>query len=1404
MSNARKKQRNRFVGMLLTFCLVITTVCAPLPGMVVDTHASDKQTTTQTGRPLQAVKLPDDESQIVKVTDQSQLRNTVKGTYYQLQNDIVSEGSDESFQGILDGNGHTITLTGKHLFKRVEKEGIVQNVHFEGTVGEPGAEDGPLGWLVKGAVLNCSSAITGEYAVGFAKRIEEGVFSNCIAYGKAGNGAILKAYGGIDWETEDGKEYKGTISSSYWIPTAKDPAIDAKDLIDGSSKKTETELKSKEIVKLLNEKRGDYGTAWGQNGKTGYPYFGEDQTYNPDQVEVPESQYTVKFGKDAQSATKIKENRLDVSRYDLTPADNRVIGMLFLEGIKPEDQVIWSSYSVTNEAIAVNENGQVMLFNDGEGIAKAQVNGQDVAWVKIFSHPKKIEDIKLYIGEEEVTGKEYTIQGSEWTNLSVKAKYEGEAQYKDAYFEKFRFEYENRGLLQNSGGPEFSFMQPGTSKVTVTSLDDETKKATVTITSAYVPIESVQPDIPDFNELHARSSMGDGRAFDAIETNGVIILPENASVKTGFHVTSSNPNIAEFSPALPIGYLPFKPGKVTFTASIEDRDPLTGKTRTLTGTRDVTFQYKNPLTDIQVKSEKIKVKEFEKTPLDLTFTGAISKDGWSVTEPELIWTYEGNGEVAIERENLYAQNREDVYPNDKGYWMASTQYTVKGLKEGNVIATGTPLDQTNKIKPIQIEITVSKGNATNMEVSDLVKKGKETAAQYLIDQRAEKGYKFGNEWEVFSLLRAGYALPEKQLEAYYESVVQKVQTWDETVKPSDVERVALTLLMMKKEITDVEGVDLAQLIYNSPKLTDGTNELCWALLALDAQATKIPEEARWTREKMVAELLKWQNKDGGFPLFAKGSSGVDVTAMVLQSLAPYQEKAEVQEGIEKGLSYLAKAIQPKFDAGSAEATAQVLLTLSVLGKDAASEKEFSTKYDNTITALMEYFVEGQGFKHAKDSNKTNQMATIQALQGLDAYEHFLANQKYWDLSQVGGTVNPEPQPQPEPEPQPEVKEGKIVLTVERFTIGQGYFKEPVFVPFEKGENGADLLKKVIGAKNYVGEDAYVQGIKGADQGPEKTTIPDYITNMGEGAPTTESARAYYDAEGKNQWEKGTLGEFTYSSSAGWFYTVNGATPIYGISEYEPQDGDVVRFQYTVHGYGADLTGKLYGQEEPSVRISDKNPLTKLLAEVNSQKEELLQKEEIKHAYQSAMELMPDMTAPQEKVDAAMKALQDALKNVDAQSKPEQPERPEQSPRPEGTAHFRPVVLTDQKTGIILTGQNLERSMNLKVTPLKNTDRQVGLMRAQASKTQWIVRLNNIQLMDNGTEVTNHGKITLYLPLSKIYTGNRMTVVHCMNGKVELLKGEVIDGFVKLELTDLQGFGIIIDPVSTTDIYKKIA
>ena len=56
------------------------------------------------------------------------------------------------------------------------------------------------------------------------------------------------------------------------------------------------------------------------------------------------------------------------------------------------------------------------------------------------------------------------------------------------------------------------------------------------------------------------------------------------------------------------------------------------------------------------------------------------------------------------------------------------------------------------------------------------------------------------------------------------------------------------------------------------------------------------------------------------------------------------------------------------------------------------------------------------------------------------------------------------------------------------------------------------------------------------------------------------------------------------------YHVNGEEVGYGIASYKPKDGDVLRFQFTMYGYGTDLTGRAWGNPEPIINICNKDEI----------------------------------------------------------------------------------------------------------------------------------------------------------------------------------------------------------------------
>ena len=66
-----------------------------------------------------------------------------------------------------------------------------------------------------------------------------------------------------------------------------------------------------------------------------------------------------------------------------------------------------------------------------------------------------------------------------------------------------------------------------------------------------------------------------------------------------------------------------------------------------------------------------------------------------------------------------------------------------------------------------------------------------------------------HDWIVYDLLRAGIAIPEEKQTQYYDSVVKTVKGWKANKKPTEIERVALVLSVMNKDITDV-AVSISQ------------------------------------------------------------------------------------------------------------------------------------------------------------------------------------------------------------------------------------------------------------------------------------------------------------------------------------------------------------------------------------------------------------------------------------------------------------------------------------------------------------------------------------------------------------------------------------------------------------------
>lgn len=197
----------------------------------------------------------------------------------------------------------------------------------------------------------------------------------------------------------------------------------------------------------------------------------------------------------------------------------------------------------------------------------------------------------------------------------------------------------------------------------------------------------------------------------------------------------------------------------------------------------------------------------------------------------------------------------------------------------------------------------------------------------------------------------------------------------------------------------------------------------------------------------------------------------------------------------------------------------------------------------------------------------------------------------------------------------EANDGYVYFIAEKSVLGQGLTVEPVKVPYTSGEKGIDIVLKAAEIDYSVSDwGPYITGFADTDTGAD---VPEIIKN------------ACADWGERNK--EGYLSSYDYTAESGWNYFVNDAYASVGIGDYVPEDGDVIRFSFSVYGYGADIgiDNSSWGGAAALVTPAEKAELTKLCAEHEDKECE---------AYTSAIELLGDLTATQEAVDAAAEAL----------------------------------------------------------------------------------------------------------------------------------------------------------------------
>lgn len=204
----------------------------------------------------------------------------------------------------------------------------------------------------------------------------------------------------------------------------------------------------------------------------------------------------------------------------------------------------------------------------------------------------------------------------------------------------------------------------------------------------------------------------------------------------------------------------------------------------------------------------------------------------------------------------------------------------------------------------------------------------------------------------------------------------------------------------------------------------GINGFIWGLITLDSMSYEVPDDAFYSRDDMILNILNRQLSDGGWALTGS-SADPDMTAMAIQSLAPYYNSEKVYcyrnenisdtivekkvgQAVDEALQRLSEMQLKDGDFRSwgtenSESCSQVIIALCALGIDIFSDRRFITESGKTVyDGLLKYRNGDGGFLHsyaydeenpAADPQKSNSMAGEQALCALAAISRSSARKR---------------------------------------------------------------------------------------------------------------------------------------------------------------------------------------------------------------------------------------------------------------------------------------------------------------------------------------------------------------------------------------------------------------------------
>ncbi|OON97388.1 MAG: hypothetical protein ATN36_03635 [Epulopiscium sp. Nele67-Bin005] len=426
----------------------------------------------------------------------------------------------------------------------------------------------------------------------------------------------------------------------------------------------------------------------------------------------------------------------------------------------------------------------------------------------------------------------------------------------------------------------------------------------------------------------------------------------------------------------------------------------------------------------------------------------------------------------------------------------------------------------------------------------------DATTNYLLTQKPLPLQTVGGEWSIFGVNRSNQTINNTYLDTYYDAVItefenQLNQTQPFSGKVTEVQRLALALTSMGKDVTDFNGYNLLDFTWNKDKYFDmlsseqqtlggrqGINELIFGLLNLDMIDAPTPENTSISKDEIINLILnEYQLAGGGFSISNTSKTlDIDITAMTIQALAPYYDNNNnVKSAIDNALSILSNAqlstggFSYNNSTETSETTAQVIVALTSLGINPHEDSRFIKNGHTPITNLLSYYVGNGQFSHILDKD-FDLMATEQSHYALVSYERLLENQtSLYNMRDVNIDHSTE-------------STGTITLSIEKRTIGKGDTLSISDLEFTIGQTAWDIIYQEATKHNldmtytdiYGG--IYIQSINGD-------------------------------------------GEFDYGPQSGWLYYINNDMPMVALDEYTLANNDTLRLIYSID-YSFDISTPL--------------------------------------------------------------------------------------------------------------------------------------------------------------------------------------------------------------------------------------